>query len=82
MGSCDNRRRPQHIGYKVRTLYGASESKTNKLVILSPVPCGYHQSYDEIKSLVKALLADENKANAVDDISFDENQYASTPTLR
>lgn len=82
MGSCDNRRRPQHIGYKVRTLYGASESKTNKLVILSPVPCGYHQSYDEIKSLVKALLADEIKPMRSMTSALTKNQYASTPTLR
>lgn len=55
------------------------KAKTNKLVILSPVPCGYHQSYDEIKSLVKTLLADENKANAVDDISFDEKSICFNP---
>ena len=36
-------------------------AKTEKLVILSPIPCGYMQSYDEIRGLVKSLLADESK---------------------
>ncbi|MFR2155013.1 MAG: hypothetical protein ACLS48_10490 [[Eubacterium] siraeum] len=47
-----------------------------------PVPCGYHQSYDEIKSLVKALLADENKAMRSMTSALTKNQYASIPTLR
>lgn len=55
------------------------KAKTEKLVILSPVPCGYMQSYDEIKSLVKSLLVDEEKANAVDDISFDEKSICFNP---
>lgn len=60
-------------------------AKTEKLVILSPIPCGYMQSYDEIKGLVKSLLANESKAAAVDGISFDEKTICfdpDTPVMR
>ena len=60
-------------------------AKTEKLVILSPIPCGYMQSYDEIRGLVKSLLADESKAAAVDGISFDEKTICfdpDTPVMR
>ena len=79
MGSCDNQTHLSTSGIKCGLYTEHLKAKTNKLVILSPVPCGYHQSYDEIKSLVKALLADENKANAVDDISFDEKSICFNP---
>lgn len=61
------------------------KAKTDKLVILSPVPCGYLQSYDDIKLLVKVLLADEEKANAVDSVTFDEKSICfdpDTPIMR
>ena len=54
-------------------------AKTEKLVILSPIPCGYMQSYDEIRGLVKSLLADESKAAAVDSISFDKKTICFDP---
>ena len=60
-------------------------AKTEKLVILSPIPCGYMQSYDEIRGLVKSLLADESKAAAVDSISFDKKTICfdpDTPVMR
>lgn len=60
-------------------------AKTEKLVILSPIPCGYMQSYDEIRGLVKSLLADEIKAAAVDSISFDKKTICfdpDTPVMR
>ena len=60
-------------------------AKTEKLVILSPIPCGYMQSYDEIRGLVKSLLADESKAAAVDGISFDKKTICfdpDTPVMR
>lgn len=60
-------------------------AKTEKLVILSPIPCGYMQSYDEIRGLVKSLLADESKAAAVDSISFDKKTICfdpNTPVMR
>ena len=43
------------------------------------------QSYDEIRGLVKSLLADESKAAAVDGISFDEKTICfdpDTPVMR
>ena len=43
------------------------------------------QSYDEIKGLVKSLLADESKSAAVDNISFDEKTICfdpDTPVMR
>lgn len=60
-------------------------AKAEKLVILSPIPCGYMQSYDEIRGLVKSLLADESKAAAVDSISFDKKTICfdpDTPVMR
>lgn len=60
-------------------------AKTEKLVILSPIPCGYMQSYDEIRGLVKSLLADESEAAAVDSISFDKKTICfdpDTPVMR
>ena len=60
-------------------------SKAEKLLVLSPVPCGYQQSYDDIRNLVKSLLADEEKASAVDSIDFNEKTICfnpDTPVMR
>ena len=60
-------------------------AKAEKLIVLSPIPCGYMQSHDEIKGLVKSLLADESKSAAVDNISFDETTICfnpDTPVMR
>ena len=43
------------------------------------------QSHDEIKGLVKSLLADESKSAAVDNINFDEKTICfnpDTPVMR
>lgn len=64
---------------------GHIKAKTEKLLVLSPVPCGYQQDYDNIRALVKGLLADEQKAAAVDSIAFDENTIRfnpDTPVMR
>ena len=57
------------------------KSKTEKLLVLSPVPCGYQQSYDDIRTLVKGLLADEEKAAAVDSIEFDQKTICFNPDV-
>lgn len=57
------------------------KSKTEKLLVLSPIPCGYQKSYDDIRTLVKSLLADEEKAAAVDSINFDEKTICFNPDV-
>lgn len=55
------------------------KSKTDKLVVFSPVPCEYECGYDEIKNLVKGLMKDEEKSKAVDDVVFSKRIISFNP---
>ncbi|MBS7398076.1 MAG: hypothetical protein KIG32_06620, partial [Ruminiclostridium sp.] len=68
-------------GINAESYTGHLKSKTEKLLVLSPVPCGYQQSYDDIRTLVKGLLADEEKAAAVDSIEFDQKTICFNPDV-
>ena len=57
------------------------KTKTEKLVVFSPVPCAYGKGYDDIKSLVKGLMNDEQKAAAVDNIDFSKNTICFHPDV-
>ena len=52
------------------------KTKTQRLVVFSPIPCGYQQSYDNIRRLVKELMADEEKAGIIDSCLFDKSTAA------
>lgn len=61
------------------------KGKAEKLIIFSPVPCGYQESYDGIRNIVKALLSDDDKAATVDDVAFDVSTICfdvDTPIMR
>ncbi len=61
------------------------KSKTEKLVVFSPVPCDYKEDYTEIKSLVKGLMNDESKAEILDRIEISKNAICfdtSEPIMR
>ncbi len=49
------------------------KSKTDKLVVFSPVPCDYDGGYDEIKNLVKGFMQDESKADVLEHTEFSKN---------
>ncbi len=55
------------------------KTKTEKLIIFSPVPYGYMKDSEGIKNLVKSLLADENKAKAADEITFGTQTICFNP---
>jgi len=55
------------------------KSKTEKLVVFSPVPCEYEGGYDDIKNLVKGLMKDEEKSKAVDDLTFSKQTIRFNP---
>ncbi len=55
------------------------KTKTEKLVVFSPVPCDYEGNFDAIKNLVKGLMQDEEKSKAVDDINFSKQTIRFNP---
>lgn len=57
------------------------KARTEKLIVFSSVPCAYQQGYDNIRSLVKGLLADSEKAQTVDDIVFSKNTICFNPDV-